>query len=153
MARLGVCAAERALRVRRASAASRRARKHALVALSLATALAGAGSSSVLAAAGRSPGAEPRLGRTASEAHQTAPPATLAATPQRALLDRYCVTCHNERRRTGGLALDALDVSRVGEAPDVWERVVLKLRGGMMPPAGRPRPAPAEYEGFRSWLE
>ena len=76
-----------------------------------------------------------------------------AGRPQRALLDRYCVACHNERRRTGGLALDALDVSRVGEAPEVWERVVLKLRGGMMPPAGRPRPAPAEYEGFRAWLE
>ena len=90
----------------------------------------------------------------ASEPRPTAvQPLPSAAAPQRALLDRYCVTCHNEHRRTGGLALDTLDVSRVGVAPDVWERVVLKLRGGMMPPAGRPRPAPAEYDGFRAWLE
>ena len=75
------------------------------------------------------------------------------AESQRALLDSYCVACHNERRRTGGLALDALDVSRVGDAPQVWEQVVLKLRGGMMPPAGRPRPDRQTYDGFRAWLE
>ncbi|MXW34779.1 MAG: DUF1587 domain-containing protein, partial [Chloroflexi bacterium] len=79
--------------------------------------------------------------------------ATSTAAPQRALLDRYCVTCHNERLRTGGLALDALDVSRVGATPEIWERVVLKLRGGMMPPAGRPRPERQTYDGFRTWLE
>ena len=75
------------------------------------------------------------------------------AAPQRALLARYCVTCHNQRLRTGGLALDMLDVSRVGEAPEIWERVVLKLRGGMMPPAGRPRPDPQTAHDFRTWLE
>ena len=82
-------------------------------------------------------------------AQSTAP----APSPQRALLDRYCVTCHNQRLQTGGLALDAADVSRVGEAPDVWERVVLKLRGGMMPPAGRPRPAGPGLGELRAWLE
>ena len=76
-----------------------------------------------------------------------------AATSPRALLDRYCVTCHNERLQTGGLALDALDVSRVDDAPEIWEQVVLKLRGGMMPPAGRPRPDQQTYDGFREWLE
>ena len=75
------------------------------------------------------------------------------AEPQRALLDRYCVTCHNERLRTGGLALDTLDLSRVGDARAIWERVVLKLRGGMMPPAGRPRPDRQTYDRFRAWLE
>ena len=80
-------------------------------------------------------------------------PAPAAPASPRALLDRYCVTCHNERLRTGGLALDALDVSRVGDAPAIWEQVVLKLRGGMMPPAGRPRPDRQTYEGFRAWLE
>ena len=120
------------------------------VALSLAAALAGAGSGSAQPAGAGTAETEP--GRVPSEA-QTAHPSPPAETPQRALLDRYCVVCHNERRRTGGLALDSLDVSHVGKAPEVWERVVLKLRGGMMPPAGRPRPAPAEYEGFRAWLE
>ena len=121
--------------------------------LCLASALAGAGSASAQPAAERLAEAQPRLVSPASETRQTAHPGPQPGTPQRALLDRYCVVCHNERRRTGGLALDALDVSRVGEAPEVWERVVLKLRGGMMPPAGRPRPAPVEYEGFRAWLE
>ena len=43
---------------------------------------------------------------------------------QRELLDRYCVTCHNERLRTAGLALDVLEVTTVGESPDIWENVV-----------------------------
>ena len=61
-------------------------------------------------------------------------------TPERALLDRYCVTCHNDALRTAGLALDTLDLAQVGDHADVWEKVVGKLRAGMMPPAGRPRP-------------
>ena len=61
-------------------------------------------------------------------------------TPERALLDRYCVTCHNDALRTAGLALDNLDLAQVGDHADVWEKVVGKLRAGMMPPAGRPRP-------------
>ena len=153
MARPGVCAAARGLRALRAKAASQLAGHAALVALCLASALAGGGSASAQPAAERPAEAQPRLASPASETRQTAQPAPHPGTPQRALLDRYCVVCHNDRRRTGGLALDALDVSRVGEAPEIWERVVLKLRGGMMPPAGRPRPAPAEYDGFRSWLE
>ncbi len=79
--------------------------------------------------------------------------ATSSAAPQRALLDRYCVTCHNERLKTGGLALDVVDVADVGSAPEVWEQVVQKLRGGMMPPAGRPRPDQQSYNDLRSWLE
>ncbi len=110
----------------------------ALAAVLVGTASAGAG------AAG--PGPRPAGVNPA----QGGPP---APSPQRALIDRYCVTCHNQRLQTGGLALDALDVSRVGDAPDVWERVVLKLRGGMMPPAGRPRPAGAALDGLRGWLE
>ena len=124
-----------------------------VVAFCLAAALAGAGQVGAQAPANRAAAAEPRLATPAAEARQAAHPPPPAGAPRRALLDRYCVTCHNERRRTGGLALDALDISRVGDAPEVWERVVLKLRGGMMPPAGRPRPAPPEYDRFRSWLE
>ena len=114
----------------------------------LIVALAGAGYLDAQAA-GRRPGAAARS-RTSPEEQPA--PAAPASSP-RALLDRYCVTCHNERLRTGGLALDALDVSRVGDAPAIWERVVLKLRGGMMPPAGRPRPDPQTYDGLRAWLE
>ena len=59
----------------------------------------------------------------------------------RAMLDRYCVGCHNERLLTGGLALDTLDAANPAAAPERWERVIQKLRTGTMPPAGRPRPA------------
>ena len=72
---------------------------------------------------------------------------------QRELLDRYCVTCHNDRLKTGGLALDTLDLANVGPDADRWEAVVQKLRGGMMPPPRRPRPDKEAYDGFRHWLE
>ena len=78
---------------------------------------------------------------------------TTAATPQRALLDRYCVTCHNERLRTAGLTLDVLDVTNVAEDAEGWEKVVRKLRAGAMPPPPRPRPDEATYDAFAAWLE
>ena len=76
-----------------------------------------------------------------------------AATPQRAVLDRYCVTCHNARLKTANLALDTLDLSAVGGHAAEWEKVVRKLRGGLMPPAGRPRPDQATQDGLITWLE
>ena len=66
------------------------------------------------------------------------PPA--AALDARTTIDRYCVTCHNQRARLGGLALDTLDVSAAGREPETWEKVVRKVRTGMMPPSGAPRP-------------
>ena len=72
---------------------------------------------------------------------------------QRELLDRYCVTCHNGRMRTAGLALDEHDVGAVAAAPAVWETVVRKLRAGAMPPSPRPRPDAATYDRFVGWLE
>ena len=71
----------------------------------------------------------------------------------RAVLDRYCVTCHNQRLRTADLALDTMDPARVGDHPAAWEQVVRKLRTGAMPPAGRPRPEPAAYAAVASTLE
>ena len=77
----------------------------------------------------------------------------LTSPAPRALLDQYCVTCHNERLRTADLALDTLDVDNVGMAPQVWESVVRKLRAGAMPPLPRPRPDAATYDAFAGWLE
>ena len=82
---------------------------------------------------------------------QQSTPASVSS--QQALIDRYCVTCHNERLQTGGLALDTLDLSNVGEHAEIWEKAVRKVRGGIMPPIGRPRPDEAAYDGFASWLE
>lgn len=72
---------------------------------------------------------------------------------QRALLDRYCVSCHNARTKTAGLQLDSLDVTNVGHSAPDWEKVVRKLRGGLMPPPGMPRPDAATSDAFRRWLE
>ena len=71
----------------------------------------------------------------------------------RRTLARYCVTCHNERLGTAGLQLDHVDVAQVARDPAVWEKVVRKLRTGMMPPAGRPRPDAATYAALVAHLE
>jgi mono/diheme cytochrome c family protein len=75
-----------------------------------------------------------------------------AAVSTRAVLDRYCVTCHNQRLRTGDLALDTLDPDNVAAAPDAWESVVRKLRTGAMPPPGMPRPDDATLSTVRTSL-
>src|SRR5690349_17665655 len=71
----------------------------------------------------------------------------------RAVLDKYCVTCHNQRLKTAGLSLDAIDPAQPGDRADVWEKVVRKLRTGAMPPPGRPRPDKALADSVASWLE
>ena len=58
----------------------------------------------------------------------------------RALLDTYCVTCHNQKAKTAGLALDGADFVRPSNSSEVWEKVIRKLRAEMMPPVGSPRP-------------
>ena len=78
---------------------------------------------------------------------------TAAQTPSRELLDGYCVTCHNARLQTANLALDAVDLERVGEHAEALEKVVRKLRAGQMPPEGRPRPARDDVETFVAALE
>jgi hypothetical protein len=75
---------------------------------------------------------------------------------QRALLDQYCIGCHNDRTRTAELTLQTVALDQVGHLADevgVWESVVLKLRAREMPPAGRRRPEPAAYDRLASWLE
>ena len=71
----------------------------------------------------------------------------------RAVLDKYCVTCHNQRLKTGGLTLDNMDLGKVPAQAEVWEKVVRKLRSGTMPPAGLPRPDAATYSTMAGWLE
>src|ERR1700737_521300 len=81
-----------------------------------------------------------------------APQLQLAATP-RAIFDQYCIGCHNERLKTAGLMLDKLDLAHVSDNAEVWEKVVRKLRAGMMPPSGLPRPNRAAYEALITTLE
>src|SRR5262249_29950853 len=75
------------------------------------------------------------------------------AAPQAALVTRYCVTCHNQRLKTGGLVRDDHDVRRPGGNAEVWEKVVRKPRSGAMRPPGAPRPDRDSYNSFVSWLE
>ncbi len=79
--------------------------------------------------------------------------APAGAVSARAALDRYCVACHNARTLTAGLALDRLDPAHVGDDPAVWEKVLRKLRTGMMPPSPRPRPDAATYGALVTYLE
>jgi hypothetical protein len=80
-------------------------------------------------------------------------PSPPAASTERAVLDKYCVTCHNQRTRTGGLSLDTLNLATIPEDAAVWEKVVRKVRGGMMPPFGMPRPDPATLDQLAAHLE
>ncbi len=98
-------------------------------------------------------------GSTTATAPAQTPSAHASGSPQRALLDRYCVSCHSQRAKAAGqesarkLTLDDLDPARVSEHADTWELVVRKLRAGMMPPANARRPDRATYEGFITILE
>src|SRR5262245_38261937 len=74
------------------------------------------------------------------------------ASDHRAVLDQYCFTCHNQRSKTAGLALDAMDLSAIGRDAETWEKVVRKLRSGMMPPQGSPRPDNATRSNLVTWL-
>ena len=93
----------------------------------------------------------PRAQATSVETPSTA--VSTASPDPRALLDQYCVTCHNERLATAGLLLDESDVEHVGAGADTWEKVVRKLRSGAMPPPGRRRPDQPTLDAFVTWLE
>jgi hypothetical protein len=90
-----------------------------------------------------------------SQATATAPQAssTSQGAPDRSLLDRYCVSCHNSKLKTAGLALDAVNLAQPDAHAEILEKVVRKLRTGQMPPAGRPRPDGQMAVTFVSALE
>jgi len=91
---------------------------------------------------------------TPAAAEQAAAPSPIAAS--RATFERYCLTCHTTRQKERGvvpIALDTLDFSRIAADAPVWEKVVLKLRAGVMPPAGAPRPDKPTHDALAAWLE
>jgi mono/diheme cytochrome c family protein len=73
--------------------------------------------------------------------------------PQQEVLKTYCLTCHNDRTKTGDFSLEHADLTDVPKAAETWEKVIRKVRAGMMPPAGMPRPDAARLDGFVSYLE
>ena len=88
---------------------------------------------------------------TVAAPSSTAAPA--GATSSRQLLNRYCVTCHNDRLETAGLSLQELDTLHVAEGAATWETVVQKLRTGTMPPSNRPQPPAEARQAMLEWLE
>ena len=98
-------------------------------------------------------------GRPAPHAQVSAPqapparPSAQAIGAPRQVLDKYCVTCHNEQRKTANLMLDRMDVEKVSDAAETWEKVIRKLRAREMPPRGMPQPDLDTRNGLVSWLE
>jgi len=83
-----------------------------------------------------------------ANAQQPASKTTLApssASLPRTVVNQYCVGCHNEKLKVGGLVLDTISSDSISQHPEEWEKVVRKLRGRYMPPAGLPRPDEQTY--------
>jgi mono/diheme cytochrome c family protein len=106
-----------------------------------------AGSAWTLSTAWVAPEASPQA-RAPQTAAQPAAPAD-----QRAVVDKYCVSCHNTRTNTAGLSLERGSVAGIESHPDVWEKVIRKVRAGMMPPPGMPQPDAASRGALVGWLE
>ena len=73
-------------------------------------------------------------------------------TPE-AVFTRYCVTCHNPTAKVAGLVINPAELGNVAANPELWEKVVRKLRSAAMPPVHAPRPDPATYESVATFLE
>jgi cytochrome c5 len=80
-------------------------------------------------------------------------PATSPATPAGELVNKYCVTCHNQKLKPANLMLDRADTAQVANSAEAWEKVIVKLRSRAMPPPGMPRPDNATYDSVADWLE
>ena len=91
-------------------------------------------------------------GRTGS-AQGTATPAAVSAASHAAVVKTYCVTCHSDRTRSGELSLEHADLADISSHAEMWEKVIRKVRAGMMPPAGMPRPDAATLDAFVTHLE
>jgi mono/diheme cytochrome c family protein len=100
-----------------------------------------------VASQGQSPSATP------SSSSPSSASAVTTNSPHGALINQYCVSCHNQRARTGGLALDTLSLSNIPAGAETWEKVIRKVRGGQMPPAGMPRPPQVALDALVAHLE
>ena len=94
---------------------------------------------------------DPATPLLSSQTQSSSTPPSAAST--REFIDRYCAFCHDERLATAGLRLDLVDFARVAEHPEVLEKVVRKLRTGIMPPPEMPQPSVAGRSDMLAWLE
>jgi hypothetical protein len=98
------------------------------------------------------PPATPRMAKAPLTANKP-PVSSMPLDSQKALLTKYCEGCHNDKLKTGGMTLTALDLAHVEQNPQLTEKVIWKMRTGLMPPAGRPRPDAATEHAFAIALE
>ncbi|MYD72167.1 MAG: DUF1592 domain-containing protein [Acidobacteria bacterium] len=105
------------------------------------------------AAAGQAPSAGQASATSAQAPADSAQALAAAEVDGRALLRQYCAACHNDQARTGGLTLEGVDPEHPELDPATFEQVILKLRTGMMPPEGRPRPETPVLAAFIDQLE
>ncbi len=98
--------------------------------------------------------ASPALFQTRAVGQTAASPPVAGAPDQhRAMLDTYCVDCHNTTVKAGGLALDRLDLPSAADDAQIWEKALRKLRGHLMPPPGSPQPPQKDVDAFSAWME
>ena len=90
--------------------------------------------------------------QTVQAQRQPSPVAT-SSSDARAVVNKYCITCHSTRLHTGGLVLEDVDLDKLPDAAETWEKVVRKLRVGAMPPVGAPQPDAATSDALATWLE
>ena len=90
------------------------------------------------------------VGLAAIPAYSQAPPPRQTA---EAVVNNYCLDCHNAQMKTGGVVLDAAALGQPSVNAELWERVIRQLRAQSMPPIGNPRPEAADYGKFRGYLE
>jgi hypothetical protein len=84
---------------------------------------------------------------------QTPAPNTLVGDPHGAMLNTYCVGCHNARLKTGGVMFDTLDIKHPAADAEIWEKALRKLRGRLMPPPGSRQPPQEDIDAFTTWME
>ena len=95
-----------------------------------------------------------RPGPSQTPSTQQASPSAATSVDENALLQKYCATCHNDRTKSGNLVLQNLNPAEtIASHAATWEKVVLKLRGGMMPPQGMPRPDEPTLNALVTQLE
>jgi cytochrome c553 len=120
-----------------------------------ATALLGAVAAAEQAAQPRqaqAPAAPPKMARSHPSTTRPAEPG-LAVESQNQMVAQYCASCHSERGKAGGLVLAGFDAANANQHPDVAEKMIRKLRAGMMPPPAAKHPDPAVVKAFVDALE
>src|SRR5262245_3346907 len=121
----------------------------------IAVLLSAAGHPLASAKADQAPAPAPAQAAAAPAQAAAAPtrPAARSAPDHAALLKQYCITCHNERLKTAGLVLEGVSLTDIPAGAEVWEKVIRKVRAGMMPPVGVPRPEQAALDSLVTQLE